>query len=656
MNQEALSQVVAESTEGRGRAAAVRTAWVAGVFSAIVAIVLVLNAFRARSVDPLDTARIDEMSLQLNRTPTDEALRARLRRLDLQIRDRFVRSRGFAVDGLYLLLGGVAVCLAALEVASRLKKAIPTPNPSAPERTWSPGPANRRSVTTLGVVLAGFLATLSVASRHDSEAEYARAVARGGSAQSSSGSGSDSSGAQTPGIQPVGPLQGSSPGISGSIGPQQPTGTALTPGGTSFAPLPVNPGKPNATGPKTNPHPQTSGVQVVSLFPEAWGAAWPGFRGPGGVGIATTKSAPSTWGPAQNVIWKTAIPLPGWNSPVVWGDKVFVTGADKVARKVYCVNAASGAIVWAKDVPSSTKDLPQVQDDTGYAPSTAATDGKHVFAIFPNGDVVCFDFAGKELWHRDLGMPVNTYGHASSPVVYGNGLLVQLDQGSSYDDGKSVLMALNVDSGATVWQVKRPVGSSWTTPILIKVGNQDQLITAANPMAIAYNPLDGTEIWRAQCLSGDCAPSPTFGAGFVFTANMGATLTAIRPDMTGDVSKTGIAWTCQDDLPDIVSPLCAEGLLYMVTTEGVVTCLDAKTGKKQWDHNYNAGFHASPVFASGRIYVTENSGKTHVLAAGSTFKELGIASVGEDVRATPAFVGDRVYIRGKSNLFCIGAK
>jgi outer membrane protein assembly factor BamB len=623
------------------------------VFSAVVVFLLAANALRARAVDPLDTARIDDMSLSLNRNPQDAQLRDRLRALDVRVRDGFQKSRAFAITGFYLLLGGIAVYLVAQQVLASTKKDPGLPNPEALQRAWRPGPQSLRSVTSLGFLLAGFLGTASVLSRHDAEAEYARAVARGPSASAASRQAAGQAGSDTPGIQPITP--GGVPGIAGPIGPQSPTGGSLS-AGTVLVPInPVSPGnrlgsKPGGAGT------HQAGPEITALYPEPWAAAWPGFRGPGGVGVATTKDAPETWSPSQGVLWKTPIPLPGWNSPVVWGDKVFLTGADKTSRKVYCLDAGSGAIVWAKEVPSSTKELPQIQEDTGYAPSTVATDGRHVCAIFPNGDLVCFDFTGKQVWRHDLGMPANNYGHASSPVVYGDGLLVQLDQGTSGDDGKSLLLALSVDTGKTVWQVKRPVGGSWTTPILVKAGGRAELITAANPMAIAYDPTNGTELWRAQCLNGDCACSPTFGGGFVFTANMGATLSAIRPDMSGDITKTGIAWTSMDDLPDIVSLLSADGLLYMVTTEGVVTCLDAKTGKKQWAQNYNTHFHASPVFASGRVYITEDDGKTHVLASGPSFKELATAGIGEDVRATPAFVGNRVYIRGKASMFCVGAK
>jgi outer membrane protein assembly factor BamB len=298
---------------------------------------------------------------------------------------------------------------------------------------------------------------------------------------------------------------------------------------------------------------------------------------------------------------------------------------------------------------------PDVSEDTGYAPSTVATDGSHVAAIFVNGDIVCYDFAGKLAWTKRLGVPEDAYGHASSLAVFGSGLIVQFDQGADPTEGKSALYALDFATGKTVWQVKRPVQASWSTPLLAQVGTKTELITCANPCVIAYNPASGTEIWRVSCLTGDVAPSAALGSGFVFACNQGATLAAIRPGGSGDVTKSAIAWTCGDNLPDIVSPLAAGGFVYLATSEGALTCLDARTGKQMWQKQYEAGLRASPILDGKSICLLDYAGVLHFIAISPAFHENAKLELGEESKATPAIAGGRLFVRGKDHLFCLGA-
>jgi len=351
--------------------------------------------------------------------------------------------------------------------------------------------------------------------------------------------------------------------------------------------------------------------------------------------------------------------MPGQNSPVVWGNRVFVTGADKETREVYCFDADSGELVWKQavaDVPGSPLDPPEVMQDTGYAAPTAATNGERVFALFANGDLGCFDFLGRKLWARAFGNPENMYGHASSLAICKNLLMVQIDQGGSADEGKSVIKAIDVKDGTVAWEMARPVANSWTTPIVINAGGRDQLITAANPWVIAYDPADGSELWRVECLAGDVAPSPVYGAGLVFVCQEGADLFAIKPDGQGDVTKTHIAWKGGDVLPDICSPLATDKLVFMVQTYGFVSCYDAATGQKLGEKNFDAEFNSSPTLVGGTVYLLEKKGVMHMFEAGPEFKPVGTAELGEESTCCPAFVDGRIYIRGAQNLYCIGAR
>jgi outer membrane protein assembly factor BamB len=656
-----------------------RVAWIAAIFCLVVFVLLLVNAFNSRANDPLKMPRLQSLIMELNRNPTDDALKARVRRLDQQVRSAYFRSRSFAMSGFYLLIGGLAVFLVALEAMRAIRRQLPQPDSALAQNAMLAAATNRRAVIALATIAAGIWITLMVMARHDAAVEY---TLRSGQTSSAAAS---NPGASVP-TAPVNPAMGGSSLLApapnsvvpapnsvvpapNSVAPSSPTPAPS--GGSLSAPpqfgstssLPPNNPTPNpaprgSTAPvKPKPTPPPSNLKVTALFPKTWEAHWPVFRGPSGVGLALTGNPPTVWNGAQGkgILWKTAIPLPGMNAPIVWGDRVFLSGADKTNREIYCLDARSGKILWKKPIPVPA--LPntfKVSRETGYAPSTMVTDGKRVCAIFVTGEVVCLDYSGKQLWIRALGVPESLYGHASSLMLYGNGVIVQFDQGSDPSQEKSALLALDIATGKTVWQVKRPVPNSWSSPILIRAGKQEQIITCGSPWVIAYDPRNGREIWRAKCLEGDIAPSPAYGDRVVFACNMGSSMAAINPTGTGDITTTGIVWTYTENLPDTVSPISNGELVFLIATEGTITCLEAATGKKVWEHHYDTMFRASPILAGKTIYLIDTLGVTYLIEAGRAFKELGKAELGEDVGATPALTGNRLYIRAKKNLYCIG--
>jgi len=402
----------------------------------------------------------------------------------------------------------------------------------------------------------------------------------------------------------------------------------------------------------------SGGVPAGFASKEEIAKNWPRFRGPGGGGISAYTNVPSNWNgkTGEGILWKTEVPLPGHNSPVVWDDRVFLSGADPNQREVCCFDALSGRILWTGPVQSPTvpgaKPL-ELREATGYAASTVATDGRRVCAIFPTGDVACFDFAGKRLWARNLGTPDSAYGYTSSVEIYRNLLLIQYDQ-ENFEEEKSKLIALDVSSGHPVWQTKRPVPGSWSSPIVVEVDGHPQVITCANPWVIGYDPNDGTELWRAKCIAGDVVPSPIYAGGLIFAVEAYAKLVAIRPTGRGDITATGIAWSTEDATPDICSPVSNGQLLYLLTTDGLLLCYQVSDGKKLWEKDLKTNFLASPSIVGDKLYLLSAEGVMFISQIGPEYKELARCELGEPCHASPAFADGRIYIRSSTHLYCIG--
>ena len=242
-----------------------------------------------------------------------------------------------------------------------------------------------------------------------------------------------------------------------------------------------------------------------------------------------------------------------------------------------------------------------------YAAPTTATDGRRVYAIFANGDLAALNFDGSVAWTKYVGPLKNAYGYAASLAVWGNNLLVQLDQGDSPAEG-SKLISLQGANGRVLWERSRPVPASWATPIVVEAAGKTQIITLANPWVIGYNLADGEELWRAQLLENEVVPSPVFAGGLVLLFSPGAKLIALRPDGAGDVTKTHVAWTAEGDIPDIVSPVSQGELVFTVTGGGIVKCFGTSDGKKIWDKFVDVDVEASPGIVGGQLFIVGQNG------------------------------------------------
>jgi outer membrane protein assembly factor BamB len=394
--------------------------------------------------------------------------------------------------------------------------------------------------------------------------------------------------------------------------------------------------------------------------PEEYRANWPRFRGADGGGVCAQSSAPLTCDvkTGENIAWKAEVPTAGFSSPVVWDQRVFLSGGDENKCEVMCFDVGSGKILWQRAVPKtegSPDEKPEVPDQCGMAAATVATDGRRVYAMFANGDLAAFNFDGEVAWAKHLAVPKNPYGHATSLLTWEDRVIVQFDQGEA-DDKLSKLYAFDGATGAIVWATPRPAGASWATPIVFDAGGKSQVVALAVPWVIGYAVKDGTEIWRADCLDGEVTPSPIFAGGTLFVVNPSNKLQAIRPDGQGDVTKTHLGWGVEDGIPDVTSPVSNGELVFVVDSGGVLTCYDAKDGKKQWQQDLSDECRASPSIAGNRLYLLTKKGTLIVIEAAREFKELARSSLGEEVFASPAFAQDKIFVRGARHLICIGAK
>jgi outer membrane protein assembly factor BamB len=391
---------------------------------------------------------------------------------------------------------------------------------------------------------------------------------------------------------------------------------------------------------------------------------WPCFRGVNGNGSVSVEDArklPAEFDAGGKLIlWKTELGLEGESSPIVAGGKIFLTGADEKNKTLYCYDAANGKLLWKQNIAAGGKNPGEPGDEpptAGLAAPTAATDGKIVVTMFGNGDVAAFDFEGKQLWSRGLGLPESGYGFASSPIVHGSSVFIQYDQGTGATEAESSIFSLDIATGKTKWQTKRTqVHASWTTPVVVKAGGAgagEQLITVSNPWVIAYELSTGAEIWKAKCMGNDCAPSAAFADGVVYTALVRNAINAIKIDGKGDVTNTHLKWKNEDDTcPEVASPATDGKVLFLALDRGMLTGHSLADGKKLWEIERDTEFRSSPTLVGEQFWVFDRKGVLYRVSADG--KVIGTWELGEKTDAQPAYVGGRIYVRGKKHLICIG--
>ena len=412
---------------------------------------------------------------------------------------------------------------------------------------------------------------------------------------------------------------------------------------------------------------------------------WPQWRGTGGSGVSTETGVPYEWSESKNMAWKTAIPGRGHSSPIVWGDRVFLTtsiegpivpGAEAVRHyrrgqeylhpdsvganhsytmKLLSLDLKSGRVLWEKTVYEGTVHDNRHKKNT-YASATPATDGRFVYLSFEAEGVYCYDFDGKKIWKASLGkIAKGGMGPGTSPVLYENLLILQCDQ--EYGEG-SFIAAVDKNTGKEVWRVSRDQRRSWATPLLIKTAQRTEMVTSGPNKIISYDPRTGRELWSAPGVISNPIPSPVAGQGLVFvTAGSDAKRAfAIRLGGSGDLAGTSnLVWSYDKGTAYVPSPILYNEYLYLLTDAGAITCIEAGTGKVIYQTRIPmaARFTASPVAFDGKILFVSEDGDSFILKAGPAPEILNANALGEPVYASPAIVPGRILIRGEKNLYCI---
>ncbi|HEY2589755.1 MAG TPA: PQQ-binding-like beta-propeller repeat protein [Tepidisphaeraceae bacterium] len=373
-------------------------------------------------------------------------------------------------------------------------------------------------------------------------------------------------------------------------------------------------------------------------------------------GTSTETSIPTHWSPTQNIRWKTSIPGKGHSSPIVWGDRIFVTTCLEAQQKrmLLCIDRGSGKVLWQHEVLKSP--LEQKNKLNSYASATPATDGKYVWVAFfqiPKTELACYDFEGKEIWRRSPGAFHSVHGFCSSPVLYKDLVFLNCDQ----DSQAACIVAFDKNTGEERWRTARPNQTrSYCTPLIRNVGGREQLMLSGSKCVASYDPDTGKQLWIMDGPTEQFVASPVVTDDVVFITGGFPTyhLVVINPDGDGNITHTRVVWHEHGAVAAYVpSPIAAGDWFFVCSDGGLASCWDAKTGKELWRHRLGQHHSASPVRAGGNLCFTADNGDTYVFKAGPTFELMSQNPLGEEVRASPAVSQGELFIRGVQNLYCI---
>jgi outer membrane protein assembly factor BamB len=392
-----------------------------------------------------------------------------------------------------------------------------------------------------------------------------------------------------------------------------------------------------------------------STAPCACAADWPNWRGPTGDGHAQESGLPVRWD-VKSIAWKTPLPGKGQSSPVVCGDRIFLTSAlgNGKKRVVLCVDRLTGSVLWQHEAWSGAPEPSHAMN--GWASATCATDGERVVAFFGKGGLHCYALDGKPLWSRDLGAFAGPWGTSACPIIVGDLVIQNCDAVK-----EAFIVGLDKKTGKTVWQTPRaaPERGGWSTPVLVQ-GDRKELLLNGETKVTAYDPESGKELWWCKSFNGRGEPTVTQGNDLAYVINgLAGDIYALRPGGSGDVTKTHMAWhTPRKGNRDQPSPIVVGSHLIVADMKGVTTCYDSGTGKVLWKDRLRGAFTASPVAAGGLVYFLNEAGETFVIEPGPKMNVVAENALGaapkEVFRASLAPSNGRIFARSQTALYCIG--
>ena len=578
---------------------------VTSIFMLVMVVMMGVSYYQMQQVSPLQSEVMQTLK-ELNEANGDnEALQQQVRQLDLLSRKAYFVKEGQVKTGLYILLAMAGVLVVSLNLYYRGTKTLPDKELD-PVDEWMNKSRSRKYITWGSVGAAAVVLAL-VALQHVN----------------------------------VGNLLKKNPVESVAVS-QQPTEQSAT--GDSLLIAVADTLKTDSIALVAAADSVEAKEEVDSLpIPKITSNA---FRGNNSLGISSARGIPTTWDlkSKKNILWQSKIPKHGYNSPVINGRNVFLTGADQQARELYCFDVYTGELKWkvvADKISGSPSTMPKVNADTGLAASTVATNGRQVCAIFATGDVICADMEGKRLWAKNIGLPDNHYGYASSLLMFGNELIIQYQNNSG-----AKILALSTANGNQIWSKSGNDKIAWSSPIIASLGGKSALVVMGNPAIAAYNPNNGAELWRVECLSGEVGSSPAAADGVVYGASEYSKCIAID-GATGET-----LWEASDYLPECSSLCATKSLVFCATSYGMVCAYDAKTGAVVKEHDLTTPFYSSPVVADGKVYLFSNTGKVYIFSS-SNFNLIKSFDTGEKTFATPAFTDGMMIVRSDNSLYCV---
>ena len=573
---------------------------VSALFVVVFAVMLSVNYAGYKKASPLNTPALTAMKEQLDTDPENQLLQQQIREFDLLARKVYFTGKEQVRIGVYILLSASLILIVSLRFLFASYKHLPEKEIDRLDE-WAMKTMSRKYVTYGGVGLMAMALVVAFVSQWDMGSSLPKLAVVSDVAYPDEEYG-----------------ESAVADFSEYVEPETAPDDALSSNGEE---------QEIAEATDATAEPVAAPVSTVTHN---------GFRGNNGSAMSA----------AKNILWKTPTPRQGYNSPVINGNKVFITAADNEARELLCYNLIDGALLWslkADNIQGSPATPPKTTEDTGLAAPSVAANANVVCAIFGTGDLIASDHSGKRLWAKNLGVPDNHYGHASSLLLYNGVLFVQYDQ----DVGGKVY-AFDAATGAERWSKSRTDKISWASPIIANTGSRSELILMGTPHMTSYNPATGEELWKVRCFnSGEVGSSPAYAGGIIFGANEYATMAAINPQ------DGSIIWENNDYLPETASTAATPSCVFIATTYGMLICRDAKTGEEIMTHDLYDSFYSSPMIVEGKLYIFDIEGNLYIFTADKECRLLSTVKTGEKTYATPAFTDGRMVVRSDNSIYCV---